>query len=218
MPTQVDTPSGTGSYNQWGLWGPGAANKVQAVSSNDGDTSVVYAASGGREVIDQYNFPLLAAVTDPVASASITARTKMHLLGGGGRSYYMRWNNTQVGSNRQVEVRWAPGYINISYSAAGAELALAAVNGQHGMKFSAAGGPSNKAEFWVTHLYRTVTFTYGTSDAGEFAHLVGSIAGAAIGSGLLFREMPALGRYIWERGRVLIHPHEHELAWRAWRG
>jgi hypothetical protein len=217
MPTQVDTPSNTGSYNQWGLWGS-APNKMQAVATNDGDTSIVYAASGGRLVIDQYVFPPLAAVVDPVTSASITAVTRMYLKGAGGRSYYLRWNGASVGSNRQVEVRWAPGYIDISYSAAGGELVLAAVNGQHGMQFSAAGGPSNKAEYWVTHLYRTVSFDYLTSDAGEFAHIIGSIAGAVMGSGLLFREMPALARYIWRKKGFLIHPGEYELAWQAWRG
>lgn len=218
MPTQYDTPSSTGSYNQWGLWGSGASNKVQAVSTYDADTSVVYAASGGREVIDQYNFPLLADVTDPVTSAALCATTKMHLLGAGGRSYYLRWNNTQVGANRQQEVRWAGGYLHVWYYPAGAELALSAINGQHGMKFSAAGGPSNKAEFWVTWLRRRATFEYGTSDAGEFAHVIGSIAGAAIGAGLLFREMPALARYIWHKKGLLIHPHEYEPAWQAWRG
>jgi hypothetical protein len=218
MPTQVDTPSNTGSYNQWGLWGA-APNKMQAVATNDGDTSIVYAASGGREVIDQYVFPLLAAIVDPVTSASITAWTRMYLKGAGGRGYSLRWNGVEVGANRQQEVRLAfPNYIEVTYSAAGAELTLAAANGQHGMKFNAAGGPSNKAEYWVTHLYRTVSFDYLTSDAGEFAHIIGSIAGAVMGSGLLFREMPALARYIWRKRGFLIHPGEYELAWRAWRG
>lgn len=218
MPVQVDTPINTGAETDWKLWGAGATDKMAAVATNDGDTSVIYALSGGRVLIQLYQFPALVGVADPVNSASLTAITRESLQGGGGRSLYAYWNSVQVGSNRQAEVHLArPNYVTVTYAAAGAGLGLAVVNGEHGFLFSAAGGPSQMAEYYITHLYRTVDFNYAGGAAGEFSYIIGSLAGAVIGTGLLFREMPRLARYIFRRSGILIRPDEYEVAFRAWR-
>jgi hypothetical protein len=93
---------------------------------------------------------------------------------------------------------------------------VAAVNGEHGFQMSAAGGPANQWEVWVTQFYRTVDYTYPAGNAGEFAHLIGSVM-AALGANLLTRDMLALARSIYRRTRVLIKPSEYEEALRAWR-
>ena len=217
MPIQTDTPINTGTLQEWGLWG-GAPNKVEAVRTNDGDTSVIYASSGGRLVREAMQFPTLAGIADPVTAASITGIIREYLQGGGGRELYAIWNGAEAGTNRQQEVHLAaPSYVTVAYAAAGAGLALAAVNGEHGFRFSAAGGPSNKGEFWITQLYRTVDFAYVAGNAGEFAYMIGSLVGAFIGANLLFRDMPALARFLWARGRYLIKPDEYADAFRAWK-
>lgn len=218
MPVQTDAPIATGAVGDWGLYGS-APNKPAAVAVNDGDSSVIYASSGGRVVWEQMQFPTLAGLTDPVTAASITAITRCYLIGGGGRTFCAVWNGIEVGLNRQQEVRLAmPNYVTVTYPAAGAaELALSAVNGEHGFMFSAAGGPSNKAEYWITQLYRTVDFDYLAGNAGEFAYQMASLAGLFIGANLLFREMPALARFLWRRAGYLIKPEEYEVAFRAWK-
>jgi len=216
MPAQVDVPINTGALQDWGLWG--APNKIAAVATNDGDTSLIYASSGGRYVRETMQFPAIAGVADPVTSASLTAITRCYLIGGGGRSYEAIWNSVLDLTNRQQEVRLAmPNYVTVTYNAAGAGLALAAVNGEHGFLFKAAGGPDQKAEYWITHLYRTVNYDYVAGNAGEFAYMIGSLVGSFIGANLLFRDMPALARFLWARGRYLIKPSEYEIAFRAWR-
>lgn len=213
MPVQTDTPSGLGATDDWGLWGS-AANKMLAVATDDGDTSVIYASSGGALVIQLFTFPQLLGVADPVNAASLTAVTRQYLVGAGGRGYSIYWNSTQIAVNRAAEVdAVAPAYLSVTYNAAGATLGLAVVNGQHGAGFTAAGGPSNKAEYWVTHLYRTVDYTFSAGSAGEFAHLIGSLIGPLIGAGLLLRDMPALSRRL---GRIRLRPDEYEAAWRDW--
>lgn len=216
MPVQTDTPSGIGATDAWGLWGS-APSKLAAVAGNDGDTSVVYAASGGALVIQLFSFPPLLGVADPVNAASLTAVTRQYLAGAGGRGYSLYWNSTQIAVNRAAEVDAVkPAYLAVTYNAAGANLVLATVNGQHGMGFTAAGGPSNKAEYWVTHVYRTVDFTYASGSSLEFAHLIGSLAAGVIGSGLLLSEMPHLSRYMGRTRGVWLLPEELEPAWRAW--
>jgi hypothetical protein len=185
-----------------------------AVAGDDGDTSIIYAASGGALVLQLFAFPQILGVADPVNAASLSAVTRQALVGAGGRSYYMYWNSTQIVVNRAADVDAVkPNYSTITYTGAGATLGLAVVNGQHGFSFSAAGGPSNKAEYWVTHVYRTVNYTFSAGSAGEFAHLIGSLIGPLIGAGLLLRDMPALSRCL---GRIRLRPDEYEAAWRDW--
>ena len=211
MPVQTDTPSGIGSITDWGLYGS-APNKLQAVATNDGDTSLIFASSGGRTVIDLYTFPVLLGVADPVSAASLTSVVRIYLTGGGGRGFYNYWNSAQIAVNRASEI--GSSYVAITSNLAGADLVLATVNGQHGAQFNAAGGPSSKAEAWLTHLYRSVTFTYNTGSAGEFAHLIGSLVGTLIGGNLLLREMEAVSMAM---GRVRLLPSEYEPAWREWK-
>ena len=143
MPVQVDTPSNTGTSTEWGLWGS-AASKIAALETDDGDTSVVFASSGGRLVLDLYEFPQLLGVVTPVTAASLSARTREYYQGGGGRGYSLYWNSVEIAVNRQQEVHVAaPNYVTVTYDATGGNLALGAVNGQHGMVFTAAGGPSS---------------------------------------------------------------------------
>lgn len=216
MPIQVDAPINIGSKDDWGLWGDGApATKMIALATNDGDYTVIWAASGGAWWTQLLQFPAIAGVTDPVTAASITAVTRMEMPGGGGIGFFMYWNGTSLGVNRNVDVVGFE-YRPITYTAIAPHLTLASVNGEHGFLFFAAGGPQNKAEYWVTQAYRTVNYSYLVGDAGEFAYMIGSLAGAAIGGGLLFREMPGLARYIWRKARYLIKPEEYETAWRAW--
>src|SRR5512143_1480704 len=214
MPVQIDAPSATTPTSYSGLYGS-APNKIAALATNDGDTSLVYFVSGGRHVDDLYAFPALAGVADPVTAASLTTVIRVYNTGAGGQNYWHMWNSVGVGTNRWGSFTKA--YTTISFSAAGAQLALAAVNGYHGCSFFAAGGPRAAAEVWLTQLYRTVDYNYLAGNAGEFAYMIGSLAGACIGAGLLFREMPDLARFLWKRGRYLIRPDEYEIAYRAWR-
>jgi hypothetical protein len=213
MPTQVDTPIAVGATSNWGLYGSGATSAVVAVQTNDGDTSVIYASSGGAVVQQLYQFPQLVGVADPVTSASLTAVTREYLPGAGGRDYRFLWNSTEVGPNQTGMHAARPNYVSNTYAATGTELAISAVNGEHGLQFKAAGGPSNKAEYWVTQFYRTVVFEYGLGNAGEFAYMVGSLVGALVGGNLLLREMPALSRFM---GRIRLSPDELLPAWIAW--
>ena len=217
MPIQVDVPINTGALSGWALWGY-AANKVDAVAVNDGDNSLIYAASGGRDLREAMKFPVLSGITDPVTSASCSCVVREYQKGVA-RIFRALWNSVLIDINRELEVSLArPNYTTVTYSAAGGELALAAVNGDHGWAFQAGGGPANLSEYWITHLYRTVNFTYPVaSTAGEFAYMIGSIAAAFIGSNLLLREMPALARLMARRAGYLIRPDEYVDAHRAWR-
>lgn len=222
MPTQQDFPIGVhGSFDQWGLWGS-AGSKLAAVASADGDTSVIYAASGGAGYYQAFYFPFLGGVGDPVNSASITASVREYAHGAG-HIFFVLFGN--VTGTFGVDTDFAPtvhaaggAYASCTDPAAGAQLALAVVNGYHSLGFSGAGGPSNKAEFWCTYFYRTVDYGYGASaGAGPFTHLIGSIVGAMIGSGLSLREMPAVSAMMKRKARKWLRPDEYETAWRAWR-
>jgi hypothetical protein len=216
VPIQSDVPTNTGAQAAWKL--TGAASKPLAVATNDGDSSVIWASSGGMDLREAMQFPVLAGIADPVTSASLSAVTREYLAGGGGRYFQAIWNSVMVVVNRQAEVHVArPNYVTVTYNAAGGELALAAVNGEHGWMFQGGGGPSNKSEYWITHLYRTVNFSYTAGNAGEFAYMIGSIAAAFIGANLLLRDMPALARLLARRAGYLIRPDEYVDAHRAWR-
>jgi hypothetical protein len=178
MPTQIDTPIGVGADNYWGLYGPGATDKLQAVRTNDGDTSLIYGVSGGRLTKQTYTFPVLANVVDPVTSAGVGAYAKKYTNGGGAQSLYTVWNNARMPTNLYFMINYSA-YTLIGENTSGAGLALAAVNGSHGIEVSAAGGPSNPVEVWITQLYRQVTFDFSVATgAGDFAYLIGSLIGA----------------------------------------
>jgi len=216
VPIQSDVPTNTGAQAAWKL--TGAASKPLAVATNDGDSSVIWASSGGMDLREAMQFPVLAGIADPVTSASLSAVTREYAPGGGGRYFRAIWNSILIDVNRQAEVHAArPNYVTVTYSAAGGELALAAVNGEHGWAFQGGGGPSDKSEYWITHLYRTVKFSYTAGNAGEFAYMIGSIAAAFIGANLLLRDMPALARLLARRAGYLIRPDEYVEAHRAWR-
>jgi len=215
MPLQTDYPSGLPadhSADQWGL--EGAPNKLQAVAANDGDSSIVYADSGGAVRVQRFAFPLIAGVGDPVNGANLYAYAREYAPGVGGRSFQLLWDSAIVGANKAAEIHTArPSYVLVSHSVGA--VAVATVNGEHGFQMTAAGGPTQKWEVWVTQFYRTVDYTYPAGDAGEFAHLIGSLL-ATIGATLLKRDMMALARSIYSRTGVLIKPSEYEDALRAW--
>jgi len=216
VPIQSDVPTNTGAQAAWKL--TGAASKPLAVATNDGDSSVIWASSGGMDLREAMQFPVLAGIADPVTSASLSAVTREYLKGGGGRYFRAIWNSVLIAANREAEVHVVrPSYLTVTYNAAGGELALAAVNGEHGWAFQGGGGPSDKSEYWITHLYRTVNFSYTAGNAGEFAYMIGSIAAAFIGANLLLRDMPALARLLARRAGYLIRPDEYVEAHRAWR-
>jgi hypothetical protein len=215
VPLQTDYPTGLGSQDEWGL--EGAASKILAVATNDGDASIVYADSGGATRVQRFTFPAIGGVADPVNDSDLYCRVREYAVGAGGRSFHFQWNSVLAGSNLGETGIHAtrPNYSLQTYSA-GAAL-LAAVNGEHGFQMSAAGGPSQKWEVWVTQFYRTVDYTYTAStSADQFAHLIGSLA-AAIGANLLLRDMAALVRSIQRRTGVLIKASEYAEALAAWR-
>lgn len=221
MPVQSDAPTGIAVWDGWGLWGS-APNKLAAVATSDGDTSVIYAASGGIGVYQGFTFPFLGGIADPVNSAFVAAWTREYAHGAG-HNYYVFFNRVAeavIG----VDPDYAP-FIHAAgggYSLVGSPpvvATVAACNGVHTLGFHGAGGPSNKAEFWVTQVYRTVDYGLGagTLDAGPFTQIIASIAGAFIGSGLTLRQMPKLSNFMRKRARKWLRPDEYETAWRAWR-
>lgn len=219
MPTQTDVPSGIGAWDEWGLYGAGAVNKVQAVSGNDGDNSVIFMFSHGRDFKQTYTFPVIVGVADPVTSVTITAYARQYQRGNAQRVFTFAYNGVDT-----LAPDWGPtidvadpAYVACSYGAAAGGLTLAQVNGQHGVVAKGVSGTG--WEVWVTLLYRVVTYAYagggGAAITGDvqFAHLLGSIA-AAIGGNLLLREMPFVSRAL---GNIRLLPDEYEPAWRAWR-
>jgi len=221
VPTQNEIPTGVGSTNLWGLYGSKATSKLQAVAGNDGDSSVIYGVSGGRLTRQLYTFPLLAGVTDPVTSAAIRCYAKKYTNGGGAQTFYGVWDSTRMSTNLFSLLNYKT-YVLAGQAAAGAQLALASVNGQHGYEVTAAGGPSNPVEVWITYLYREVTYDFAAAtSAGDFSYLLGSLIGTLLGGNLLLRDMPGVSRAlsrVWRGGRnVRLLDHELEPAWRAWR-
>lgn len=213
MPLQTDYPTGLGTQDEWGL--EGAASKLLAVATDDGDTSIIYADSGGALRVQLFTFPVLVGVTSPVNAATLVGRVREYAPGAGGRGFSFWWNSTQEATNHAATIHAAtPSYVTASY--APVALTLADVNGQHGFAMTAAGGPSQKWEVWITQFYRTVDFTYSSGGASEFAHLIGSVS-IAIGANLLMRDMGALSRFIQIRTRTLIKPSEYAGALEAWR-
>lgn len=205
MAVQIDAPISVGSPEDW--WFEGASSKIAAVAASD--ASFIYADSGGALKTILFGFPVIAGVT-PTA-ASLTARTVIKRYGQyADNEFYVVWNSA-LGSNLYSSLY--PDYSDIVRSVS--SPSLVEVNGQHGVSMRGWGGPGTKSEFWVTQVSRSVTFDYAASgtDGDNFAHLVGGLI-AAIGAGLLLREMPAIARGIWDRTRTLIEPHEYEALWR----
>ena len=212
MPVQTDTPVGIG-IDDWGLWGS-APDKIAAVQTNDGDTSVIYGFSKGREVIQQYTFTPILGVADPVTSASINCVVKEYEAGNATRNFYLRWNGANAGSNIGETIHLFSHLVYGTYGHSAGAATLAAVNGQHGVYMNSVSGTG--WEVWVTHIYRVVTFDFaggGASLDSQFAHLIGSL-GAAIGANLLLRDMQRLNRAL---GNVKLRPDELETAWKAWK-
>lgn len=217
MPVQVDAPIATGTYNKWTLHGS-ASSKLQAVATDDGDTSILFSATGGQLHRQDFTFPPISGVADPVNSASLSTVARRYLNGAGGQAYHIRW----AGSSRAPNL-WSSlpfrvyRYVTVTYTAGdGGTLSLASVNGEHGMQFNAAGGPTQKAEVWVTQVYRTVDFTYEAGSAGEFAHLIGSLVGSLLGSGLLLSHMADISALMWAKRRIRLRPDEFQTALDAW--
>jgi hypothetical protein len=218
MPVQIDTPNGIGAWDEWGLWGA-APDKVSAVQNNDGDNGVIYGHSTGRVRIQLYTFSPILAATDPVTAAGLGCVARYYQPGNStGRYFHLQWGtviDTPYGSNQAQTIMDAGGaYTSLGFAAAGGELTLSRVNGNHGIYYGNNGGTG--WECWVTYFYRSVTFDFGGGAASadtQFAHLIGSL-GAVIGGNLLFREMPALNRAL---GRVKLHADEFKTAWRAWK-
>jgi len=165
--------------------------------------------------VQRFVFPLISGVADPVNDSDLYAYAREYAPGVGGRGFSFQWNSTMVAVNHASTIHAArPAWVLLAESIGAATLA--AVNGEHGFMMTAAGGPSQKWEVWVTQFYRTVDYTYPAGDAGEFAHLIGSLL-TAIGATLLTRDMMALARSIYRKTGVLIKPSEYEEALRAWR-
>ena len=223
MPVQVDAPTGISVHDGWGLWGS-AGSKLEAVATNNGDTSVIYAASGGIGIYQGFTFPFMVGIGDPINAGSITALTREYAHGAG-HIYFVLWNDTSgvFGSDTDFSpfVHASGGsYFTCTTVGVGASggLALSAVNGVHSIGFSGAGGPSNKAEFWTTQVYRTIDYGYAAgAGAGPFTHLISSIVGAFIGSGLSLREMPRISAFMRQKARIWLRPDEYELAWKGLR-
>lgn len=219
MPSQVDYPNGIGQFDESGLWGS-AADKLSAVATNDGDTSVIYFATGGRQVVQNYTFAALLGVSDPVTSASITAIVREYNHGAGHAFWLVFGAATHAdalsATDQAGSVHGSGGsYTTIAHNAAGGQLALSIVNSQHGLDMIGAGGTGNKAEFWVTQFYRTITYGFGAAPAaGDFTQMTASLVAAVIGSGLSLREMPALSAYMKKTIRKWFLPEEYEQAWR----
>jgi len=215
VPTQRDVPSGIGTRDDWSLYGPGAVSKIQAVSGNDGDNSVIFMFSHGASFVQTFTFPVIAGITDPVSAATIGAYARQYQRGNAQRYFIFYWNGVEIGSDWGSTIDAGdPAYVSCNYNAAAGGLVLAVVNGQHGFTAKAASGTG--WEVWVTHVYRDVTYAFNpaaiTGDT-QFAHLIGSIA-ACIGANLLLREMPAVSRAL---GNIRLLPSEYEQAWREWR-
>lgn len=222
MPVQQDTPTGIGAFNDWGVYGPSATDKVQAVSVDDADSSVIFGVSGGRVTRQSYTFPQLVGVADPVTEIVVVAKARMYMNGGGARVFLLSSNGVDDTNNwgDDLYAYRYQGYQTCTFTPV--TVTLAAANGEQGFYCGAAGGPSNPMEIWVTYFYRQVTFTFNVGSAGDFAHLVSSVLGAAIGANLLLRDMTSISqtmRGIWKDRRcVWLQDHELEPAWRDWQG
>ena len=206
---QIDSPIEVGASSDWAL-GAGAS-KVAAVATNDGDTSFLSAYSGGRVNTQLFIFPPLVGITDPVTAASLSLIARKGINGSGGQSLFFLWNSVVAGTNQWANLPTDYTYVGLPYSAG--TPAVAATNGQHGFYMSAAGGPSGGTEIWATMFFRSVTFEFTAVDSEGFSYLVGQWIVAALGAGLMFREMPKIAAFLRRNG-LLLEPREYAEAFR----
>jgi hypothetical protein len=209
MPTLIDHPTDVGATDEWGLFGS-AGSKMEAVASNDGDASIIYATTGGTTPRQLFRFSPIGGVTDPVTSASLVMVGRVFTPGGGANEIVPVWNSVRGAVNFWTSFAALSVYTTMTHTVAAPTVA--ACNGEHGIDIHAAGGPTNKFEFWVTELRREVALDFSAGAGDSFAHLIGSLVGALIGSNLLLRDMYRLPLGNWK-----LLPHEYEPAWRAWR-
>lgn len=212
MPLQTDAPTGIGTEQDWQI-GAGAS-KVEAVRTNDGDTSFLYAYSGGRVNSILFTFPTIIGAVSPVTAATLGLWARKHINGSGGQSLFFKWNGAVVGSNQWASLPTDYSYIGLPYNAGTPTVAEA--NGPHGFYMSAAGGPAGGTEIWTTMFSRAVSFDLDAIDSTGFNFLVGSIM-ASIGANLLMRDMGGVLKALRRKG-LQIYPHEVKETFRRLRG
>jgi len=221
MPEQTDTAVSTASYNQWRL--RNSSSKVRAVRTNDGDSSVLYATSSADWKWQSFNFSPIEGIDDPVNDATLTALAREQSHGTGAQSFKLIWGGgsvptTQYGYGTFIGVFGTKNYYTCVAGDGdpGFSLTAARTNGEHGFWMRGTGG----YRLYVTYLARYVDFDYTSSDqAGPFTHNIATLAAAAIGAGLLLRDMPALAQYMarWVGNRSWkLRPDEYEKALRVW--
>jgi hypothetical protein len=208
MPTLIDHPTDVGATDEWGLFGA-AGSKMEAVAANDGDASVIYADTGGLTPRQLFRFSPIGGATDPVTSAAIVMVCRVVTPGGGANIIKAVWNSVAHATNHWTSFSDLSAYKTMTSSVAAPTVA--ACNGEHGIEIFAAGGPTNQFELWCTELHREVALDFSAGAGESFAHLIGSLVGALIGSNLLLRDMSRL-----PLGRWRLEPHEYEPAWREW--
>ena len=227
MPVQTDTAVSTGTHNEWGIFPGGVPSKVVAVRTNNGDSSVVFAVSNAAWKWQTFNFSPLEGIVDPVNDASLTAVARFYATGTGAQSLKLIWGlpaggtsgsisspDLQYGFGRALKTYYTT--CTVTDGDSGFSLTATRVNQEHGFWMRGTGG----CEIFVTYLARYVDFDYAGSDqAGPFTHNIAALAGAAIGAGLLLRDMPALAKYMarWVGNKSWkLRPDEYEKAWRVW--
>lgn len=228
MPEQTDTAVSTGIKNEWYQYPYSVPNKVVAVRTNDGDSSVVFAVSNAAWKWQTYNFSPLEGIVDPVNDATLTAVARAYSDGTGAQTLKLVWGHSggTTGAISHPDVQYGFGRIlpktsyltcTVGDGDTGFSLTAARVTGEHGFYMRGTGS----YEIFVTYLARYVDYDYtGSDQAGPFTHNIATLAAAAIGGGLLLRDMPALARYMsrWVSGRSWkLRPDEYEKAWRIWR-
>ena len=227
MPTQTDTPVSTGSRQDWYQYPYSVPSKVEAVRTNNGDSSVVFAVSNAAWKWQTFNFSPLEGIVDPVNDASLTAVARAYSDGTGAQTFKLVWGYSAPsgGAISAPDVQYGFGRIlkRTSYTTctvtdgdSGFSLSEARTNGQHGFWMRGTGA----YEIFVTYLARYVDYDFvGANFAGPFAHNIASLGGAVIGAGLLLRDMPGLAKYMsrWVGNRSWrLRPDEYEKAWRVW--
>lgn len=213
MPVVSDAPTNVGTPNNWAL-GAGAS-KQAAVATADDATSYIYGV-GAAATDQEFIFPSApSGIVDPVNTCILYGRW-MRAVTGSSRNFQAIYNGSVDATNQEATLAVTGTWYSINpfLTAAGAQLAISAVNGEHGMRMN--GGTS--FEVHCTQFLRFIDYTFA---AGGFVWLL-SLVGS-IGANLMLHEMPALASYLgglrFEGGRrkhTLKHDELTE-AWREWR-